>query len=73
MEQLKERITKLEWHVEGHDEDIKALTTTSDELKKTLLDITMTLKQIKWIALGAGLVLFADQFGVTSAIKFLTI
>ena len=73
MEQLKERVTKLEWHVEGLDEDIKDLSDTSLELKTTLTDITMTLKQIKWIALGAGVVLFADQFGVMSALKFLAI
>lgn len=54
MDQYKETVTKLEWRVDGHDNEITILKQTSGELKTTLETIIMTLKQIKWIAIGAG-------------------
>jgi prefoldin subunit 5 len=71
MEQLKENVTKLKWRVDGHDADILELKDTSSELRTTLNAITKNLQQIKWIAIGAGLFLFADQVGLTSVLKLL--
>lgn len=73
MQELKESIAKLEWRVDGHEGEIKVLKDTSKELTKTLNDITQTLKQIKWIAVGAGAMFFADQFGISALFKLLAI
>jgi len=69
MEQYNERLTKIEWRVDGHENEISILKQTSTDLKTTLEIITMTLKQIKWIAVGAGAVVFADQLGIMGALK----
>jgi len=71
MEQLKESVTKLEWRVDGHDTEISMLKDTSSELKITLNGITKNLQQIKWIAIGGGLFLCADQMGITTALKLM--
>jgi len=71
MEQLKENVAKLKWRVDGHDTEISMLKDTSSELKITLNGITRILQQIKWIAIGGGIVLFADQVGITTALKLM--
>jgi len=71
MEQLKDSVTKLEWRVDGHDTEIGMLKDTSSELKMTLNGITKNLQQIKWIAIGGGLFLCADQMGITTALKLM--
>jgi hypothetical protein len=71
MEQLKENVSKLKWRVDGHDTEISMLKDTSSELKITLNGITKNLQQIKWIAIGGGIVLFADQVGITTALKLM--
>tara|TARA_Y100000015_G_C2316992_1_gene54820 strand:+ start:165 stop:380 length:216 start_codon:yes stop_codon:yes gene_type:complete len=71
MEQIKESVTKLEWRVDSHEEEIKLLKDTSAELRITLDAITLNLRQIKWIAIGAGAAVFANQFGLTAILKFL--
>jgi len=69
MEQLKESVTKLEWRVDGHEGEIALLKETSSDLKKTLDLIILTLKQIKWIAIGAAGVVFADNLGLMGMLK----
>jgi len=69
MEQLKEDVTKLKWRVDGHENEISILKSTSSELKTTLDLITLTLKQIKWIAIGAAGVVFADNLGIMGMLK----
>jgi len=71
MEQLKENVTKLTWRVDSHDIEISELKDTSSELKTTLDAITKNLQQIKWIAIGGGLFLFADQVGLTAVLRLL--
>ncbi len=70
MEQIKDSVTKLEWRVDSHEEEIKLLKDTSAELRITLDSITLNLRQIKWIAIGAGAAVFADQIGLTAILKF---
>lgn len=70
MEQIKDSVTKLEWRVDSHEEEIKLLKDTSAELRITLDSITLNLRQIKWIAIGAGATVFADQIGLTAILKF---
>jgi len=69
MEQLKEVVNKLEWRVDGHENEIALLKETSSELKTTLDMIILTLKQIKWIAIGAAIALFADKLGFMGMLK----
>jgi len=69
MEQIKEDVTKLQWRVDGHDSEITILKQTSVELKHTLDSIIELLRQIKWIAVGAGGVVFADQIGLMGILK----
>tara|TARA_R110002153_G_scaffold243014_1_gene398279 strand:+ start:354 stop:575 length:222 start_codon:yes stop_codon:yes gene_type:complete len=69
MEPSKEALTKLEWRVDTHDVEITLLKTTSSELKQTLDSIIELLRQIKWIAVGAGGVVFADQIGLMGILK----
>ncbi len=71
MEQLKESVTKLTWRVDGHESEIQTLKDTSTELKTTLDAITRNLQQIKYIAVGGGLVVFADQVGLTAILRLL--
>ena len=73
MEQLKESVTKLEWRVDGHENEITLLKETSVELKTTLDLIILTLKQIKWIAIGAAVALFADKLGLMGALKLVAL
>ena len=69
MEQIKESVTKLEWRVDGHENEIAILKVTSHDLKKTLDLIILTLKQIKWLAIGAACVIFADRLGFMGMLK----
>ncbi len=71
MEQIKDSVTKLKWRVDSHEEEIKLLKDTSAELRLTLEAITLNLRQIKWIAIGAGATVFTEQLGLTSVLKFL--
>ena len=69
MEQLKESVTKLEWRVDGHENEIATLKETSSDLKKTLDMIILTLKQIKWLAIGGAGAIFADKLGLMGMLK----
>ena len=73
MDPTKEAFTKLEWRVDSHETDINMLKQTSVELKTTLDSIIELLRQIKWIAVGAGGVVFADQIGLMGILKLATI
>ena len=69
MEQIKESVTKLEWRVDGHENEITLLKETSRDFKITLDLITLTLKQIKWLAMGAAIVIFADKVGIMGVLR----
>jgi len=68
-DELKAIVSKLEWRVDGHDEELDLLKDESKELKSILNTITNTLKQIKWIAVGGAAVFLADQIGVMGMLK----
>jgi hypothetical protein len=69
MEQIKESVTKLEWRVDGHENEITLLKETSRDFKKTLDLITLTLKQIKWLAMGGCAVYFATELGLMGILR----
>jgi hypothetical protein len=71
--ELERRVVKLEYITEGHGEELSELKDTSEELRRTLGGIQATLSQIKWIAVGAGVMYFADQFGIASLFKILAV
>ena len=74
MEQTnKEAISKLEWRVDGHDVQFKEQKADVDKLTDAVSVIANMHRQTKWMALGAGVVYFSDQFGLVSALKFLAI
>lgn len=73
MQELKETVTKLAWRVDSHEDEIKVLKDASRELTTTLNQITLTLKQIKWIAIGAGIAILGEQLGVMNVLKLLTL
>lgn len=70
---LERRVVKLEYITEGHGEELTELKDTSEQLRNTLAGIQATLSQIKWIAIGAGLMYFAEQFGLGSLLKVLAL
>jgi uncharacterized coiled-coil protein SlyX len=70
---LETRLVKLEYITEGHSEELTELKDTSAELRSSLQGIQQTLAQIRWIAIGAGLMYFADQMGISSVLKVLAL
>jgi hypothetical protein len=68
---LETRVNRVEWTIERHQENIRELWDSSDELRKSLIGIHQTLVQIKWFALGFSCLYLADQFGLSSIFKLL--
>lgn len=72
MQELESRISKAEWTLELHENELNELKDTSDEMRQSLRAIQATLSQIKWVAIGVGLSYFAQQFGLSEFLKLLT-
>ena len=70
---IETRINKAEFILERHDESIKELRGVSKELKISLSSIHQTLVQIKWFAVGAGVIVLANQFGLSSFMRLIGI
>ncbi len=70
-EQLEHRIIKLELRVEDHGLELKKLQDISIELHKSLSGIEKTLNQIKYLAMGAVLVILSQSIGVVNVLKML--
>lgn len=68
---LETRVNKVEWTIERHQENIRELWDTSDELRKSLTGIHKTLLQIKWFALGFVCLYMADQLGLSAIFRLL--
>jgi hypothetical protein len=74
MEQMnREAITKLEWRVDVHDVRLNEQASDVEELTHAVTAIADMHRQTKWMGLGAGVVYFSDQFGLISALKFLSL
>jgi hypothetical protein len=71
MQELESRISKAEWTLELHENELKELRDTSDEMRMSLRAIQATLSQIKWVAIGVGLSYFAQQFGLSQLFTLL--
>ena len=66
---IENRVLRLELTVDGHAEDLKELRDTSKQLSSALQGIEKSLQQIKWLAVGAALVLYAKELGVPAVLK----
>jgi hypothetical protein len=70
-EQIEHRIIKLELKVEDHAEELRKLQDISTKLSNSLTGIENTLNQIKYLAIGAVLVVLSQAIGITNVIKLM--
>lgn len=68
-EQLEHRVIKLELKVEDHTAELKKLQDISVDLRSSLSGIEKTLNQIKYLAMGAVLVILTQSMGITNVLK----
>lgn len=71
MDQIEHRVIKLELRVDDHASELEELKKTSDTLAATLASIEKTLNQIKYLAMGAAVVIIGQSMGLDKAIKLL--
>lgn len=57
--------------VDDHASELEQLKKTSDNLASTLASIEKTLTQIKYLAMGAAIVVVAQVVGIDKAFKLL--
>jgi len=70
-DQLETRVVRLEVNQANHAEDIKELRESHTDMKTTMDSIEKNLSQIKYLALGALVVIIAQTIGLDKAIKVL--
>lgn len=70
-DQIEHRVIKLELRVEDHAEELKKLQDISTDLRNSLSGIEKTLNQIKYLAIGAVLVVLTQSMGVTNVLKMI--
>jgi uncharacterized coiled-coil protein SlyX len=70
-EQIEHRVIKLELKVEDHATELKKLQDISVDLRTSLSGIEKTLNQIKYLAIGAVLVILSQSIGVTNVLKLI--
>jgi predicted nucleic acid-binding Zn-ribbon protein len=73
LDHLEQRILKLEYRMDDHQEELKKLQDISETLKKSLVGIEKTLSQIKWLSTGAFVAFFAQSIGLDKVIKLLLV
>lgn len=73
MQELENRVSKVEWTLEHHAEALDALQDSTEDFRQSLHTIEATLAQIKWFAMGALALYVADKVGLPQAIKMLGI
>jgi hypothetical protein len=71
MEDCKPRLDRLEWRVDSHSEQLTRLNEQTADLKLELNNINKSLMQIKWIAVGAALVIAGQSMGLGNLFKLL--
>ncbi len=71
MEDYKPRLDRLEWRVDSHSEQLTRLNEQTADLKLELNNINKSLMQIKWIAVGAALVIAGQSMGLGNLFKLL--
>jgi hypothetical protein len=71
MSNLEPRVSKLEWRVDNHSTQLTRLHNQTSELRDELHNINKSLLQIKWLALGVGLVIVGESLGLGGMMKVL--
>lgn len=66
---INDRVLRLELTVENHKEELKELRDASTNLSKSLQGIEKSLQQIKWVTLGAAIVVFGKNMGLDTILK----
>jgi predicted nucleic acid-binding Zn-ribbon protein len=67
--ELNSRVSKLEWRVDNHSKQLTRLHNQTSELREELHNINKSLLQIKWLAIGAAVVVVGDSLGMGSMMK----
>lgn len=70
-EQIEHRVIKLELKVEDHADELRKLQDISTKLSNSLSGIEKTLNQIKYLAMGAVLVVLTQSMGITNVLKLI--
>ena len=70
-EQIEHRVIKLELKVEDHADELRKLQDISTDLRNSLSGIEKTLNQIKYLAIGAVLVVLTQSMGITNVLKMI--
>ena len=68
---IEHRVIKLELRVQDHAEELKKLQDISTDLRNSLSGIEKSLNQIKYLAMGAVLVVLTQSMGITSVLKLI--
>jgi predicted nucleic acid-binding Zn-ribbon protein len=68
---IEHRVIKLELRVQDHAEELKKLQDISTDLRKSLSGIEKSLNQIKYLAMGAVLVVLTQSMGIASVLKLI--
>lgn len=68
-EQIEHRVIKLELKVTDHADELKKLQGISTDLRNSLSAIEKTLNQIKYLTMGAVLVILTQSMGITNVLK----
>lgn len=66
---IEHRVTRLEFRVDAHDEDLTTIKGDSKTMSETLKAIQDNLKQIKWLAVGALIAFLIQKVGLVDTIK----
>jgi predicted nucleic acid-binding Zn-ribbon protein len=69
--ELNSRVSKLEWRVDNHSKQLTRLHNQTSELREELHNINKSLLQIKWLAIGAAVVVVGDSLGLGGMMKVL--
>lgn len=73
MSDIEPRVTKLEWRVDNHSNQLTRLHNTTSELKEELCNINKSLLQIKYLALGGAVILLGDSIGLTGLFQVMAV
>jgi len=71
MQELENRVSRVEWTLEHHAETLDRLQESTEDFAESLHAIQQTLSQIKWFAMGAIALYAADKLGVAQIFKLL--
>mgnify|MGYP000224049136 CR=1 FL=1 len=68
---LEGRLSKVEWTVEAHQQDLAEIKKQNASIDGRLGKIEQGMNRTQWIAIGASLVYFSDQMGLSSIFKLI--